>query len=167
MNLEILEKKMLEAIKYASNIITETSGFIEFAIALTDYMGKDFIPYCKSVYMMLVNLSEFSNITFNYEDFQHITPAIIEAEYNTFISKQQEKQRELEFKENIDELQFLVRSYRNTQEFKKLLDFVGRFSYLAPYNAMLVQMQEPGATFVFNGKNGKNMDDAPKLMHRN
>ena len=57
MNLEILEKKMPEAIKYASNIITETPNFIEFAIALTDYMGKDFIPYCKSVYMMLVNLS--------------------------------------------------------------------------------------------------------------
>lgn len=163
MNLDILEKKMPEAIKYASNIITETSGFIEFAIALTDYMGKDFIPYCKSVYMMLVNLSEFSNITFNYEEFQYITPAIIETEYNTFISKQQEKQRELEFKENIDELQFLVRSYRNTQEFKKLLDFVGHFSYLAPYNAMLVQMQKPGATFVFNGKKWQEYGRRPKI----
>ena len=39
MNLDILEKKMPEAIKYASNIITETPNFIEFAIALTDYMG--------------------------------------------------------------------------------------------------------------------------------
>ena len=63
MNLDILEKKMPEAIKYASNIITETPNFIEFAIAITDYMGKDFIPYCKSVYMMLVNLSEISGIT--------------------------------------------------------------------------------------------------------
>ena len=163
MNLDILEKKMPEAIKYASNIITETPNFIEFAIALTDYMGKDFIPYCKSVYMMLVNLSEFSHIAFNYEDFKHITPSIIETEYNAFISKQQEKQRELEFKENIDELQFLVRSYRNTQEFKKLLDFVGHFSYLAPYNAMLVQMQKPGATFVFNGKKWKEYGRRPKV----
>ena len=39
MNLDILEKKMPEAIKYASNIITETPNFIEFAIAITDYMG--------------------------------------------------------------------------------------------------------------------------------
>lgn len=163
MNLDILEKKMPEAIKYASNIITETPNFIEFAIAITDYMGKDFIPYCKSVYMMLVNLSEFSHIAFNYEDFKHITPSIIETEYNAFISKQQEKQRELEFKENIDELQFLVRSYRNTQEFKKLLDFVGHFSYLAPYNAMLVQMQKPGATFVFNGKKWKEYGRRPKV----
>lgn len=49
MNLDILEKKMPEAIKYASNIITETPNFIEFAIALTDYMGKDFIPYCRDI----------------------------------------------------------------------------------------------------------------------
>ena len=163
MNLDILEKKMPEAIKYASNIITETPNFIEFAIALTDYMGKDFIPYCKSVYMMLVNLSEFSHIAFNYEDFKHITPSIIETEYNAFIYKQQEKQRELEFKENIDELQFLVRNYRNSIEFKKLLNFVGRFSYIAPYNAMLVQMQKPGATFVFNGKKWKEYGRRPKV----
>ena len=50
MSLNILDRKIPEAIKYASNIITETS---------------DFIPYCKSVYMMLVNSPEFSNIVFN------------------------------------------------------------------------------------------------------
>lgn len=163
MNSDILEKKMPEAIKYASNIIADSPNFIEFAIALTDYMGKEFIPYCKSVYMMLVNLSEFSYIAFNFEDFQHITPSIIEAEYNSFVSKQQEKQRELEFKENIDELQFLVKSYRNSQEFKKLIDFVGRFNYLAPYNAMLIQMQKPGATFLFNGKKWKEYGRQPKV----
>lgn len=163
MNLDILEKNMPEAIKYASNIIIETHDFIEFAIALTDYMGKDFIPYCKSIYLMLVNTSEFSNITCNYEDLEKITPQIIESKYNTFISKQQEKQRALEFKENIDELQFLVRNYRNSQEFKKLLDFVGHFNYLAPYNAMLVQMQKPGATFVFNGKKWREYGRQPKI----
>lgn len=160
---DILENKMPEAIKYASNIITETSDFIEFAIALTDYMGKDFIPYCKSVYMILASSPEFSNIVFNYENLKEITSQIIESEYNTFVLKQREKQRELEFKENIDELQFLVRSYRNSQEFKKLIDFVGRFNYLAPYNAMLVQMQKPRATFVFNGKKWKEYGRQPKV----
>ena len=76
MDLNLLENKMPEAIKYASNIITETSDFIEFAIALTDYMGTDFIPYCKSVYMMLVNSPEFSNIAFNYENLKKITSYI-------------------------------------------------------------------------------------------
>lgn len=46
---------------------------MEFAITLTDYMGTDFIPYCKSVYMMLVNSPEFSNIVFNYENLKKIT----------------------------------------------------------------------------------------------
>lgn len=36
---DLLEKKMPEAIKYASNIIPSTTSFIEFAVALTDYMG--------------------------------------------------------------------------------------------------------------------------------
>lgn len=62
MSLYILERKIPEAIKYASNIITETS---------------DFIPYCKSVYMMLVNSPEFSNIVFNYENLKKITSQVI------------------------------------------------------------------------------------------
>lgn len=63
MSLDILEMKMLETIKYTSNIITETTNCIKFAIAITDYIWKDFIPYCKSVYVMLVNFLEFSYIT--------------------------------------------------------------------------------------------------------
>lgn len=62
MSLNILDRKIPEAIKYASNIITETS---------------DFIPYCKSVYMMLVNSPEFSNIVFNYENLKKITSQVI------------------------------------------------------------------------------------------
>lgn len=43
---EVLENKMPKAIEYASHIIMETDSFIEFAVALVDYMGEDFIPYC-------------------------------------------------------------------------------------------------------------------------
>lgn len=111
----------------ALNIIREASNFIEFAVALTDYMDKDFIPYCKSVYMMLVNAPGFSDTVFNYRDIDKITPTIIESEYNNFILQQQEKQRESEFKENIDEFQFLIRSYRKSVEFQYFLNFVGCF----------------------------------------
>lgn len=62
MSLNILDRKIPEAIKYASNIITETS---------------DFIPYCKSVYMMLVNSPEFSSIVFNYENLKKIISQVI------------------------------------------------------------------------------------------
>lgn len=161
---DILEKKIPEAIKYASNIIFVAKNFVEFAVALTDYMGKDFIPYCKSVYMILKGFPHSSNILFaTDEELASFTPAIIEAEYTAFIAQQKKKLREQEFKENIDELQFLVKSYRRSEEFQKLLNFIGHFHYLAPYNAMLVQMQKPGATFVFNGKKWQEYGRRPKI----
>lgn len=160
---EVLENKMPKAVEYASHIIMEVDGFMDFAVALVDYMGEDFIPYCKSVYEMLRSLS-YSNVIFEKDDILGtITPDVICDAYNNFLFQQDEQAREKEFKENIDELQFLVKSYRNSSEFKKLLDFVGHFPYLAPYNAMLVQMQKPGATFVLTGKKWAEFGRQPKL----
>ena len=160
---EVLENKMPKAIEYASHIIMETDSFIEFAVALVDYMGEDFIPYCKSVYAMLRGLS-YPTVTFEKDDILgEITPDVILDAYNNFLLQQDNHAREKEFKENIDELQFLVKSYRNRSEFKKILDFIGRFPYLAPYNAMLVQMQKSGATFVLTGKKWAEYGRQPKL----
>lgn len=50
----------------------------------------------------------------------------------------------------IDELQQLAEKFRTSDEFKKMLNFVARFHYLAPYNAYLVQLQRPGASLVLN-----------------
>lgn len=89
---DILEKKIPEAIKYASNIIFVAKNFVEFAVALTDYMGKDFIPYCKSVYMILKGFPHSSNILFaTDEELASFTPAIIEAEYTAFIAQQKKE----------------------------------------------------------------------------
>ena len=160
---EVLENKMPKAIEYASHIIMETSNFIDFAVALVDYMDEDFIPYCKSVYAMLRSL-DYPTVTFEKDDeLGDITPDVIRKEYHIFLSKQEKLAREKEFKENIDELQFLVKSYRDSNEFKKMLDFIGSFPYLAPYNAMLVQMQKPGATFVLTGKKWAEYGRQPKL----
>ena len=154
---------MPKAIEYASHIIMETSNFIDFAVALVDYMEEDFIPYCKSVYVMLRGLS-YPKVVFEEDDkLEGITPDVIRGAYHNFLSKQGELVREKEFKENIDELQFLVKSYRDSNEFKKMLDFIGRFPYLAPYNAMLAQMQKPGATFVLTGKKWAEYGRQPKL----
>lgn len=60
---EVLDNKMPKAVEYASHIIMEVDGFMDFAVALVDYMGEDFIPYCKSVYAMLRSLS-YSNVIF-------------------------------------------------------------------------------------------------------
>ena len=160
---EVFEKKMPKAIEYVSHIIMETSNFIDFAVALVDYMDEDFIPYCKSVYAMLRSL-DYPTVTFEKDDeLGDITPDVIRKEYHIFLSKQEKLAREKEFKENIDELQFLVKSYRDSNEFKKMLDFIGSFPYLAPYNAMLVQMQKPGATFVLTGKKWAEYGRQPKL----
>ena len=160
---EVFEKEMPKAIEYASHIIMETSNFIDFAVALVDYMDEDFIPYCKSVYAMLRSL-DYPTVTFEKDDeLGDITPDVISKEYHIFLSKHEKIEREKEFKENIDELQFLVKSYRDSNEFKKMLDFIGSFPYLAPYNAMLVQMQKPGATFVLTGKKWAEYGRQPKL----
>ena len=160
---EVLENKMPKAIEYASHIIMETSNFIDFAVALVDYMEEDFIPYCKSVYAMLRSL-DYPNVTFEKDEkLGDITPDVIRNAYHNFLSQQDKLSREKEFKENIDELQFLVKSYRDSNEFKKMLDFIGSFPYLAPYNAMLVQMQKPGATFVLTGKKWAEYGRQPKL----
>lgn len=159
----ILEQKFPQAIEFSLHAIYQAKGFLDFAVALADYMGEDFIPYCKPVYAMLRCLPHMAGIQFEDEASLHsISNDRILEEYRTFKQKQADSQRQKEFKENIDELQFLVKNYRKTEEFKKLLDFVGRFRYLAPYNAMLAQMQKPGAEFVLTGKKWAEYGRQPK-----
>lgn len=47
----------------------------------------------------------------------------------------------------LDRLLTDSRPYTKTQDFKKLLDFVARMRNLAPFNAMLLQVQKPGLHF--------------------
>lgn len=59
---KVYEQELLtKAIEYASHIINDTHKFIDFAIALTDYMGEEFIPYCRMVYNIFRDLPGFDN----------------------------------------------------------------------------------------------------------
>ena len=52
---------------------------------------------------------------------------------------------------NLPELDKLFRdveTYRTSSQFKDLLDFVKRFPNIAPYNAMLIQIQKPGSLYI-------------------
>lgn len=55
--------------------------------------------------------------------------------------------------ENESEFQLLdkliddAKLYRTTAEFKELLDFISKFPHIAPFNAMLLQIQKPGLSF--------------------
>ena len=52
----------------------------------------------------------------------------------------------------LDQLYKDVEEYRASKTFRKLLDFITRFSTIGPYNAMLVYMQRPGSVYVASAK---------------
>jgi len=49
---------------------------------------------------------------------------------------------------SLDDLFSLARKYRKSNEYWELLKFVAKFDFYSPYNAMLVHIQKPGASFV-------------------
>src|SRR5438105_15746564 len=52
----------------------------------------------------------------------------------------------------LDELFSLARRYKSSAAYRELIEFVGRFRSYSPFNAMLVHVQMPGATFVAPAK---------------
>ena len=48
----------------------------------------------------------------------------------------------------LDELFSLARQYKSGQSYFELLEFVARFRFYSPFNAMLIHVQMPGATYV-------------------
>ena len=146
---------MPKAVEYGMSIILGSPRFAKFAVDLTDFMGEDFIPYCKSVYSIVRQLSagfvpqdevdgEFVVNSFSEDDIALL--------YDKFKTEQALRKRREEFAKDIDELQFNIREFRSTEKFRRCVDFIGRNRYLSPYNAMLVDLQKPGARFVMTGK---------------
>lgn len=56
----------------------------------------------------------------------------------------------------LDKLFDEVGSYRNSDDYLKLLNFTKRFPYYAPYNAMLLHIQKPGSHYVTNATTWRN-----------
>ena len=51
-------------------------------------------------------------------------------------------------KHSLDELFRNARQYRSSKSYRELIDYISRFRFYAPYNAMLLHVQMPGAVFV-------------------
>ena len=51
-------------------------------------------------------------------------------------------------KRALDELFSLTRQYRSAKAYRELLRFIGHFRFYSPFNAMLIHIQMPGASFV-------------------
>lgn len=48
----------------------------------------------------------------------------------------------------LDKLFLEIGTYRKSDEFKQLLEFIKKFPQIAPYNAMLIHIQKPGSQYV-------------------
>lgn len=153
-----------DLVEYGTHIVWEVPDFKGFAMACVDHLGTQCAPLIKSVYSLLSE-SPFDlpkkDMT-SYQDYGGISSDTILEWYEEFKERERQRAIENEFKENIDELQFLVREYRDSEEYQKVLNFIGSFKWLAPYNAMLVQMQLPGARLVLTGKNWLYYNRRPK-----
>lgn len=55
---------------------------------------------------------------------------------------------QLSAKRALDELFDLTLRFRSSESYLELVRFMGRFRFYAPFNAMLIHVQMPGATFV-------------------
>src|SRR5690349_17468835 len=51
-------------------------------------------------------------------------------------------------REALDELFFDAQRYRTSEDYRKMMEFLRRFRFYSPYNAMLVHLQRPGAVYV-------------------
>ena len=60
---------------------------------------------------------------------------------------------------NLDSLWRNVKAYRLSENFLAVMKACSRFRHLAPYNAMLVEMQRPGARYVLSEKEWRNKYD--------
>lgn len=164
-NRPLSEKALNDARGYALCIIFETKSFQDFAISMMDYLGLAICPYCKELYKELYQVAFMrKHNMLSAELVDGFSESEMKDWFRQFLYEEilQQYEKEKQFKENIDELQFFVRKHRQSSEFQKMLDFVGRSRHLAPYNAMLVEMQKPGSTFVFSGKRWKEYGRRPK-----
>ncbi len=142
-----------QAVEYAIENISRLTKFRHFVVALIDRFGVDICPLCKSIYASIEFMPGLERLTFeDVRMFSNTSEEEMMEWYHSYVEYQERKHREDEIKKGIDELTMLVKQYRNSDAFKKMLDFVGRFPYFAPYNAMLLYLQKPGTSFVLTAR---------------
>ena len=155
-------------LEYAEHIVWQAPGFREFALACIDHLGEKCIPLLKSTYGSLY-FAPFDTPKEKMnkpQEYENTTADEIYHWFKLFEEDRKRKEQEREFKDNVDELQFLVTEFRNSDEFQKMLDGLGQFKSLATYNAMLVQLQLPGACLVLTGKQWAKYNRRPKANAR-
>lgn len=66
---------------------------------------------------------------------------------------------EIEVNNRIDQLFADIQSYRNSKDFKQMLDFCAKFKSIAPYNAFLANIQQPSSRYLLTASQWKKKYD--------
>ena len=71
--------------------------------------------------------------------------------------------REEKNKSELDKLFAEVKAYKETRNYGEMLNFIGRFRDIAPFNLMLVQIQKPGSRYIATAEDWRiRFDRRPK-----
>ncbi len=136
--------------EYAINILPNTPTFKDFAIAMMDFLGGVETKIVVGLYEKLLHTDLPFDVTpeKNYD----VDEQTLDGWYSEFLEEQEKKRRDERKKimEDIDELVHRTVTYRNSQKFHDMISYVGMMPYLAPYNAMLVDLQKPGTKIAFS-----------------
>ena len=136
------------ALRYAFRILPEVKDYISFCKAIVDFSGREILPCCEFIYKEVISAIPF-----------RLARKLTDTGYNNgegycdddiIDSLDKEEARDDNPTNNLDELPLLNIGYTNVSEFRQLLAFVGCHNYLTPYNALILYLQNPNSTFVFN-----------------
>lgn len=136
----------IERSKYALDLIAKVPSYEEFIFEMMDRFGTEEARPYLGIYQSLTFMPGWpeeikKDFSFGpYEEPESLIPKF----YHWCEVREQKRQ----IKENIDQLQLHIETYRQSDEYRRMCDFIGHFKYLAPYNAMMVNMQRPGAKLV-------------------
>lgn len=81
---------------------------------------------------------------------EHEEPVIVQHGLELPWDEEAEVSQENLAKASIDDLVRGAQRYRSSSEYLQMLEFVGRFKRYAPFNAMVVHIQKPGARYVLS-----------------
>lgn len=155
--------KYASALRYAFRIMPEVKDYISFCKSLIDFAGRDILPCCDFIYEEVISAipariaRKLVDARYDegngYSD-EDVADALDSSSADTMAKN---------VSHDLDELPYLNIGYGNIDELRSLLRFVGSHNYLSPYNALILYLQKPESTYVFNASVWKDgYDRRPK-----
>ncbi len=158
-----------ELLEYALNIIPHAPTFKEFAVAMMEFMNEVNSKFVITLYEILLDKSPINGVILNKEFKSNIDEYTLGRWYYERLKDKEQKMHENVKTqvnsitiEKIDELVKQNREYRQNKKFLEMINNISELNYLAPYNAMLVNLQKSGTKLAFSRKKWKEYGRCPK-----